>query len=164
MSLSPLSVELICYLFYIELDTKPTTFPQECSVRVLCRVPPGPGLMDLLMKSRLRSACFLYRGDEAQFTETELCPTDLWDLCRKGQPFQRDLVLEVMSLDSAIHVQVDGFSSGPHSISRCPYRLSSLVHDQLLDYRPEAEEGSDAIDKNTTAFTNMFGVLDALKS
>lgn len=127
--------QLLACLFYIELQSLPMFYssPELCTFQIHCRVPPGPGLMDLLVKLRRQHASFLYCGSEMQYKETELCGDDTYNQCKDGNPYSKEIQAEIWSTNSSINIKVKGMSSKAYNISNCPYKIGRLVQDQGLN-------------------------------
>ena len=133
--LATLTCRLFCHLFYVELVSLPMFLgkPLKCRVRLLCRLPPGPPLMDLLVRLDERKAQVYFSGHEARYDRIILCTEAAMSRCREGRPFERTLEVEVLSPESAVDIRIDQLSAEPQSISNCPYKLHKLVRDQKLD-------------------------------
>ncbi|KAH6658609.1 hypothetical protein BKA67DRAFT_558530 [Truncatella angustata] len=172
-----ISSKLISSLFYIELITVPVfrTVPAECTVRLLCRVNPGPTFMNLLMELHQRQTCIQYRSADSQFTETPIFTKKIWSMCSKGIPFAKELDLDVVNMDSLIEVKLDSRAGSPQNISNCPYRIIDLIQDQKLDvtsvvpgFQAESEmsgtRDEDLVGGDTLAgsMTRMYRVLNEL--
>lgn len=124
---------MLSCLFYIELITIPTFYsvPEMASIRLSCRLPPGPPLMHLVSELRRGRALLHYRGDGDACVEELITPVVL-TRCRKGGAFYKVLGMEVTSMASALDVKIET-RTGLNSISNCPYELRKLLRDQKLD-------------------------------
>ena len=163
-----LSRRFILSLFYIELGRSLSFYsPVEIyTVNVRCRVPPGPALMDLMMRLRASNSSLYYGVVGQGYSETRLSMVMLMDRCRAGQAFFVILTIEAMSLDSRIDVGVSSADS-KEPVSNCPYRIGQLVRDQGLDCvfgrpgRPRAAKIAESRAK-TSGTTKVLQEIRAL--
>ena len=133
--LSSVASRMISHLFYIELLSVPTLYsvPDRALLRLRCRLPSGPPLMDLVSRLRERKARVFYRGDEETYTVETLVTSAALARCRDGEDFTITLNVSVTSMSSTLDVKIDGVVVGEEPISNCPYELRSLVRDQGLN-------------------------------
>lgn len=124
--------KLISTLFYIELVEIPLFYlpSQTCHLRVSCRIPPGPGLMDLLVKLRKSRALIQFRGEELQYKESLLSTDAILERCKHGSAFELVLKVCVQSMTTAIDIRIKGICKQSQAISNCPYELAELIRDQ----------------------------------
>lgn len=132
--LSTVSSELRANLFYIELVSMPNFYstPEICAVRVHCRVPPGPALLDLIFKLHRESTYMYYQGSESKVAKTILCTEESMQKCQNNQPFTRELKIEASSNTTRIRALIDGSDGKKYNISKCPYPIRQLIEDQGL--------------------------------
>lgn len=129
------SERLIATLFYLEISIVPRFYssPEQCHVKVQCRVPPGHALLDLLYQLERHGTRLYYRGDELLYTDVPLVEHDVVQTCRGGNSFCKMIALQVYSLRSTLDVKIGSVEGPNFSISRCPYELQALIRDQRLD-------------------------------
>lgn len=132
-SLKALSWELLCSLFYLEINHQPAFYssPETCYAVVKCRIASEHALLDLL--TRFRNVRLRYRGDELDYTTVPLCTPSILEACKRGCSFSRNIRLRVYSPESTLSVQLHSSHRPWCEISKCPYRLKSLIKDQKLD-------------------------------
>ncbi|RSL64912.1 hypothetical protein CEP53_003875 [Fusarium sp. AF-6] len=128
------SNSLIATLFYIELNTLPSFYrgSETCMIRLQCRVPPGPALLDLVYRLYRRRTRLWYGAGALDQTETELCTDDVVRCCRNEEPFMRELLIGVSSPGDSITIQLQA-GSGRYYVSRCPYKIKDLIKDLIKD-------------------------------
>ncbi|KAF4468234.1 Vitamin B6 biosynthesis [Fusarium albosuccineum] len=132
--LTSISASLVAALFYIELVAAPTFYagPELCMIRLQCRVPPGDELLELLYSLYRRKTRLCYASNGLDHVNTELCTEDLIHQCENRQPFMKELLVEVMSADDNITIQLES-AGGKYPVSGCPYKVQDLIKDQGLD-------------------------------
>lgn len=163
--------QLYSSLFYVELLQLPIYHKlseQDCSIRICCRLPPGPSLVDFLVKLGQQNACLQYRASELQYTETPVCTQEILIRCKNGEAFSRQLDVQVESMDSILDIRLDSFKQGCHNISNCPYILKKLVYDQGLachfgsaDHRTERPRRNNG--KIETSIGRLYAVLESIQ-
>ena len=133
--LTAIAGRLICHLFYITLLSLPPFHgrPLKCQVQLRCRLPPGPPLMDLLMRLDRGGTQVYFRGNQAKYSSATLCTQAVLKRCREGGPFRKTIDIEVVSPESVIDIKIRPPSTQPESISNCPYILHKLITHQGLD-------------------------------
>ncbi|KAM7192215.1 hypothetical protein V8F33_008489 [Rhypophila sp. PSN 637] len=133
--ITQISDRLISYLFYIELAALPRfdSVPQFISLRVRCRVSPGPALNDLVKKLYARQVNLFYRGDEVSYTQAPVCTSDVIEICKNSQPFLKKITISLASMRSTIDIKIGTSDSQSQSISNCPYMLEKIISEQGLD-------------------------------
>jgi hypothetical protein len=63
----------------------------------------------------------------------ELCTESvLWE-CERHQPFLRTVILRILSVESEVHIAIDGLDGRKHWVSNCPYKIERLIRDQEMD-------------------------------
>ncbi|GKU05313.1 unnamed protein product [Fusarium langsethiae] len=130
-----ISSRLLASLFYIELDTMPdaSRSSQYCAVMLQCRIPPGQPLIDFLCRLRREKTSFYYQGFGTNEMSEELCTESvLWE-CERHQPFLRTVILRILSVESEVHIAIDGLDGRKHWVSNCPYKIERLIRDQEMD-------------------------------
>lgn len=132
---------LIACLFYVELEAIPRfyTVPEICYLRVCCRIPPSPALVDLLVKLHRDRVELWYRSDEVQYNTVQLCTPEVVGRCKRSQPFRRRIQMQVRSASALLDIKMKGAWGSSQNISHCPYLLGELVRDQ--DYYTHTKRG-----------------------
>lgn len=136
--------KLMASLFYIHLDESPVFDSGSAIVRLRmqCRLPPGPRLMDLILRLRAQRSKLSCRGD-GPATVTELCPDTVWDRVRTGQPFLRPICIRAASPNTVISVKMNGMhpgTLGQRLVSNCPRTLQELMVGWAAPEEPEEDE------------------------
>lgn len=132
-ALKTFSWELLCSLFFLEINHQPAfhSSPDTCYAVIKCRIASEHALLDLLTK--FRNVHLRYRGDEFDYTTIPLCTPSILEACKRGCSFSRNICLRVCSPESTLNVQLQGPNRPWCGISKCPYRLKSLIQDQGLN-------------------------------
>ncbi|KAH8891478.1 hypothetical protein GQ53DRAFT_648395, partial [Thozetella sp. PMI_491] len=153
---------LFASLFYLELTALPDFYagPERACLRLQCRVPPGPALVDLVTGLQQRQARMYYGGDNTDYASELLVSPKALARCRRGGVFSRALTIPVRSMSSPLDVRIDGLS-GPQHISNCPYELQKLVRDQGLDCVFGRKDHRDLTQEGASTFV-MFEAIDRL--
>lgn len=124
---------LVASLFFLELVDEPShVFPQECQIRMRCRLPPGHHLFNLIYKLRYRDTRVYCRGDSRRWHEHSLCDIRQWDRLKAGAEYGLSWVMEFTSFDMQIHVEMDGLVERKY-ISDGPVTLKDLYPDPGQD-------------------------------
>lgn len=120
---------LVASLFFLEVVDEPgNLFPQECQIRMRCRLPPGNHLFNLLYRLRYRDARVYCRSNSRRWHEHSLCDTRQWDELKAGAEYSLSWAMEFTSFDMQIHVEMDGVVERKY-ISDGPITLSDLIQD-----------------------------------
>ena len=106
-----------------------------CSLEIRCRWAPSPALQNLAKQLLDRQAHFHY-GQQ----ESILCVNPVSYDVEKNEPipFSRHINVTALSRDDLIDVKLEVPTGRDNtiemlSISNCPYKLKSLIHDQGLN-------------------------------
>lgn len=123
---------LLASLFYLEL-LGPPVLDQTlfiCHCQILCRIGPSHQALRPLINRLMTTGASFYFG----FGQKVLCVNeDSYSSVEMGKQFSCPISFMVTSLEDFIDVKIDGITQRGRSISNCPYKVSTLIHDQGLD-------------------------------
>ncbi|KAI7775995.1 Patatin-like serine hydrolase [Diaporthe eres] len=120
---------LVASLFFLEVVDEPGyLFPQECQIRMRCRLPAGHHLFNLIYKLRYRDARVYCRSNSRRWHEHILCDTRQWEKLKEGAEYSLSWAMEFTSLDMQLHVEMDGLAERNY-ISDGPVTLKDLSQD-----------------------------------
>lgn len=120
---------LVASLFFLEVVDEPGyLFPQECQIRMRCRLPAGHHLFNLIYKLRYRDARVYCRSNSRRWHEHILCDTRQWEKLKEGAEYGLSWAMEFTSLDMQLHVEMDGLVERNY-ISDGPVTLKDLSQD-----------------------------------
>lgn len=121
--------QLIASLFYLEVVSVPTRFPQSCKMRMRCRLPPSNHLFNLLFRLRQRDAKVHCRSTSRQWHCKKICSMRQWQALKKGGEFEICWIMEFTSPQSPVEVKIDGFLEEGH-VSKNTDTLAKLLEQQ----------------------------------
>lgn len=164
--------KLLASLFYVELEESPEfgsgpADPVVVRLRVQCRLPPGPSLMDFILRLRTRR-CTLVSSGGGPPTVSEVCPDIVWDRVRKGLSFVRLLCVRATSPQAAIRVEIEGVlcvraEATKRLVSNCPCMLERLVAGKRDSIIPLSGTSAAAWGQGSELEPSTLGVIERLE-
>lgn len=131
LHMKEISNKILSSLFYIELEsTSMLTLSSRMSVNILCRIPSGKPLLNLI-STLLRS------GIKFVYTDKAFCRVLDYSIPGIDEEFTLKLRANFQSLNDMIDIQLHDRNDYGYSISHCPYRVHDILHDQRSAVRVE---------------------------
>ena len=129
---------LLASLFYVELDD-PFCSQYYTTFVIKCRLPPGPHLMDILVRARRQNSYIKFQGQSYV-----LCPEDTWQQVLNGKIFARRVSFTINSTSTVIDIQITGLVSEPTFLTDDPYTLNKILSKALLNQSSQQQKKSRA--------------------